>query len=151
MVGDRRAGRAEQPTPARRLLDLNRGSCCWLAVSITEEGHSVRITRVDITSEDVDVAAAFYAGVLDQPVEVAADSVTVKIGASTVVLRPRPAGTGINHMAFTIPANRFAEAKAWLSGRVSLLGKDGADEFPLGGAWNSESVYFPARTVPSWS
>ncbi|HEY8787987.1 MAG TPA: hypothetical protein VIM10_02455 [Actinopolymorphaceae bacterium] len=103
----------------------------------------MRITRVDITSTDVTTAAEFYAGVLELPVAVAADSATVRIGASTVVLRHGPAGPGINHLAFTIPANRFAQAKVWLSSRVPLLTKNGADESPLGGTWNSESVYFP--------
>lgn len=109
----------------------------------------MRIAIVDLVSVDVAAAAEFYAHVLDQPVEVAADSdsgsdaATVRIGTSTLVLRPGPASTGINHLAFTIPANRFAEAKAWLSSRVPLLTNEGADEFPLGGTWNSESVYFP--------
>ena len=103
----------------------------------------MRINRVDITSTDVAAAAEFYAGVLGLPVAVTGDSATVRIGASTVVLREGPASPGINHLAFTIPANRFGEAKAWLSSRVPLLTKDGADEFPLGGTWNSESVYFP--------
>jgi catechol-2,3-dioxygenase len=103
----------------------------------------MRITRVDITSTDVAAAAKFYAGVLGLPVVVAPDSATLRIGASTIVLRHGPASPGINHLAFTIPANRFGEAKAWLSSRVPLLTKDGADEFPLGGTWNSESVYFP--------
>jgi catechol 2,3-dioxygenase-like lactoylglutathione lyase family enzyme len=103
----------------------------------------MHIAKVDLVSVDVSAAAEFYAGVLDQPVELAADSATVRIGRSTLVLRRGAATVGINHLAFTIPANRFADAKAWLSRRVPLLTKDGADEFPLGGTWNSESVYFP--------
>ena len=103
----------------------------------------MRITRVGITSTDVAAAAEFYTGVLELPVAVAADSATVRVGTSTIVLRHGLATAGINHLAFTIPANRLSEAKAWLSSRVPLLTKDGADEFPLGGTWNSESVYFP--------
>jgi catechol 2,3-dioxygenase-like lactoylglutathione lyase family enzyme len=102
----------------------------------------MRITRIDLTSTDVTAAARFYAEVLAQPVTAVANSATVRIGASTIVLRPGPGTTGIHHLAFTIPTNRFVQAKAWLSDRVPLLTKDGADAFPLGGVWNSESVYF---------
>ncbi len=102
----------------------------------------MRITNVDLITADVAAAAAFYAGVLERPVTLAGDSATVAIGTSTLSLRQGSATAGINHLAFTIPASRFAEAKAWVSGRVPLLTKDGTDEFPLGGTWNSESVYF---------
>jgi catechol 2,3-dioxygenase-like lactoylglutathione lyase family enzyme len=105
----------------------------------------MHIAHVDLVSTDVATAAEFYAGVLGQSVTVAtgSNSATVRIGTSTLTLRRGTASVGINHLAFTIPANRFAEAKAWLSSRVALLTKDGADKFSLGGTWNSESVYFP--------
>jgi catechol 2,3-dioxygenase-like lactoylglutathione lyase family enzyme len=102
----------------------------------------MRITTVDVTSADVAAAVQFYVDVLDQPVAIAADSSSVRIGTSTLVLRYGPPTVGINHLAFTIPTNRFSEAKSWLSSRVPLLAKDGVDEFPLAGVWNSESIYF---------
>lgn len=103
----------------------------------------MHIATLDLDSPDVAAAAHFYADVLDQAVDVSSDAATVRIGSSTLILRRGPASVGIHHLAFTIPANRFAEAKAWLSSRVRLLTKDSADEFGLGGVWNSESVYFP--------
>lgn len=114
-------------------------------VSITDEGLFMHIANIDLVCADVAAAADFYGRVLEQSVDVGTDSdlASVQIGTSTLVLRRGAAGAGINHLAFTIPANRFAEAKAWLSSRVPLLTKDGADEFLLGGTWNSESVYFP--------
>lgn len=52
------------------------------------------------------------------------------------------------HFAFNIPENQLKEAKAWLSGRVKLIEKDGMDEFRHE-SWNADAVYFydPAGNI----
>lgn len=57
-------------------------------------------------------------------------------------LLPGPVEPGAYHRAITVPEDRFAEAKAWLQERVSVLERDGGNEFALGTPWNSQSVYF---------
>jgi hypothetical protein len=68
--------------------------------------------------------------------------VEVEVGLSLLLLHPGPVGPGAYHCAITVPEDRFAEPKAWLRERVSLLERDGLDEFALGAPWNSQSLYF---------
>ena len=48
---------------------------------------------------------------------------------------------GAYHFAFNIPANKLAEAKAWLLERVELLEEGGQNQF-FSESWNAEQVYF---------
>ncbi|WP_422656960.1 VOC family protein [Paenibacillus sp. EC2-1] len=46
------------------------------------------------------------------------------------------------HIAFTIPTNKYSEAKQWLNGRgISLFSKDGQNEFIFEN-WNATAMYF---------
>lgn len=100
------------------------------------------ISQVELPVSDAVQAARFYPDVLDLPTRTGDGVVEVEIGLSMLLLHPGPVEPGAYHCAITVPEDRFAEAKAWLQERVSLLERDGLDEFALGAPWNSQSVYF---------
>jgi catechol 2,3-dioxygenase-like lactoylglutathione lyase family enzyme len=101
------------------------------------------ITDVRLATADLVSAAQFYREVLELPVRLSGETATVTVGQSTITLAEEPEATESNHLAFTIPSNRFASAKQWLAARVEPMSwDDGATELRLGEPWNSESVYF---------
>lgn len=101
------------------------------------------IVDVRMGSADVRAAASFYRDVLELPVEVSGGTAVVAVGASTITLVEEPGLREGNHLAFTIPSNRFSDAKRWLSERVEpMRWGTGEDELRLGAPWHSESVYF---------
>ncbi len=101
------------------------------------------ITDVRIGVADLNEAARFYRDVLELPVTLSDRTGIVTVGRSTVTLMERSGLRESNHLAFTIPSNRFADAKKWLAARVELMSwADGETELCLGEPWNSESVYF---------
>jgi catechol-2,3-dioxygenase len=101
------------------------------------------ITDVRMGTADLASAERFYRDALELPVTRTAGAVVVTVGRSTLTLVEHPALTESNHLAFTIPSNRFADAKAWLASRVELMRwEDDVDELRLGEPWDSESVYF---------
>ena len=103
----------------------------------------MRITRIELLSADLDEIERFYGSLLELPVAREPDSVTVTIGWSTVLFHAGPAVPGAIHIAFTIPRNRFAEAKEWLAARVQILSSGGTDELVLNREpWHSKSLYF---------
>jgi catechol-2,3-dioxygenase len=76
-------------------------------------------------------------------VTLSSGTATVTVGSSTIALVESPGSSESNHFAFTIPSNRFTDAKDWLAARVELLSwGDGETELRLGEPWDSESVYF---------
>ncbi len=101
------------------------------------------ITDVRIGTADLNEAARFYRDVLELPVTLSDGTAVVTVGRSTMTLTETPGLRESNHVAFTIPSNRFAEAKKWLSDRVELMSwKAGETELRLGEPWDSESAYF---------
>ncbi len=100
----------------------------------------MRIQQIVIPVTDVEAAAAWFAEVLQLPVEGA----TVTIGWSRIVLQAATQpGDGVVHLAFNVPDNRFAAAEAWLRQRVPLQrNAEGDDYFALPGNWLSQSIYF---------
>lgn len=98
----------------------------------------MRITHARLPCTDVAAGLAFYGEMLQLPVE--ADH--VRIGWSRLQLTPS-AEVGSVHLAFNLPSARFDAACDWLSQRVALLpDTQGTTRFALGGAWQSQSVYF---------
>lgn len=103
----------------------------------------MRITRIELLAADLDEVERFYGSLLGLSVSRDPDSVSVTIGWSTVVFRAGSAVPGAIHVAFTIPRNRFAEAKEWLVARVRILSSGGTDELVLDREpWHSKSLYF---------
>jgi catechol-2,3-dioxygenase len=104
----------------------------------------MEITEVRLPTADPAAARTFYSAVLDLAAEVVDEggAVVVQVGSTRLRLEHRPGGGGSDHLAFLIPADRFAEAKRWLQARVPLLALDGNDEFEGPAGWNSRSLYF---------
>jgi catechol-2,3-dioxygenase len=101
------------------------------------------IDDLRIGTADLRSTAQFYREVLELVVGSSGDAAVVTVGRSTITFVERPGFHESNHLAFTIPKNRFAEAKAWVTERVAPMTWDGSEtELRLGEPWNSESVYF---------
>ncbi len=100
----------------------------------------MRIVHLTLPVSDVAQVAAYFRDTLQLPV---ADGV-VQIGWTRIQLRA--AGTdpvGGVHLAFNVPANRFAAATDWLLARAPLQrNATGQAHFTFGDAWASESIYF---------
>jgi catechol-2,3-dioxygenase len=95
-------------------------------------------------TNDLEKQRDFYTRVLGITVRDMGDGwFTLGVGASTLTFSALPqAAPAYHHFAFNIPENLFAEAKAWLSARVDLVGDpDGQVEFNFQ-AWNAHAIYF---------
>ncbi len=113
----------------------------------------MRIRDLHLSAADTSRLADFYAGVLGLPrAAPSADDrevVAFQVGATRLTFHGRPADTvSPYHFAFNITPRKFAEAKSWLSGRVSLLRNGDSDDFDFA-SWNAHAVYFrdPAGNV----
>jgi catechol 2,3-dioxygenase-like lactoylglutathione lyase family enzyme len=103
----------------------------------------MRFSRLTITASDLDEAFDFYHRVLGLGVAQHPTSLEVTIGRTTLRVERAETAWASIHLAITIPRNRFAEAKAWLSERTPLAVVDGVDEFALADEpWRSRSLYF---------
>lgn len=111
----------------------------------------MKILELRLTTPNPGGQAAFYSGVLGLPASVAPSAAAeIVIGSTRLVFSPISAGGAnpVYHFAFNIPPSKLAEAKGWLSSRVPLLEKDGADEFRFED-WNADAIYFrdPAGNI----
>ena len=91
----------------------------------------------------------FYAERLALPLEEdARDAFAVRAGGSLLRFERSADGEPTYHFAFNVPANRFAESKAWIAARADLVELDGEDEFDFR-SWNAHAVYFfdPAGNI----
>ncbi|MFK3669353.1 VOC family protein [Leifsonia aquatica] len=102
----------------------------------------MRILEVAFGCSDLDIAEEFYGSLLGMRTVRARSSLTVEAGWTTIVLTAGRIQHGAQHLAFTIPRNRFRDAKTWLTDRVPLLRTDDGDEFECAEAWNARSLYF---------
>lgn len=100
----------------------------------------MRILDLTLPVSDVARVGAYFHDVLQLPVE----GDVVQVGWTRVQLRDAgPDPTGGVHLAFNVPANRFAEATEWLLARAPLqTNSKGEAHFTFGDAWASESIYF---------
>lgn len=100
----------------------------------------MRILDLSLPVSDVARVGAYFHDVLQLP----GAGEIVQIGWTCLRLRdagPDPVG-GV-HLAFNVPANRFAAATEWLLARAPLLtNAKGEAHFTFGDAWASESIYF---------
>jgi catechol-2,3-dioxygenase len=103
----------------------------------------MKIVGVRLGTADLDAAVRFYRDLLELPTVLYGQTATITLGRTTITLTGAPDVRESNHLAFTIPSNRFADAKSWLSARVDPMSwNDGETELRLGEPWDSESVYF---------
>lgn len=103
----------------------------------------MQIAELHLVTNHLAAQRAFYRDVLELPlVTEAPTSFTVQAGTSRLTFvettEPLPS---IYHVAFNIPENQLAAAKAWLKQRVPLLQNGDSDEwvFP---DWNAHTVYY---------
>ena len=105
----------------------------------------MQILNVTTHASDLDECEQFYAHILGLPAAYTSDraAVEVQVGSTTLRFeREESQDAGFDHLAFEVPAAKFAEAKSWLTQRVPLLLLNGEDEIEGPPGWNSRSVYF---------
>jgi catechol-2,3-dioxygenase len=101
------------------------------------------ITSIDLDTPNVSQARAFYAQTLGlQLRQETADAFTVQAGATALTFRASHTEPALYHFAFTVPHNKWTQAKAWLKARVTLLEGEGQDEFTSARV-RTRSSYFP--------
>ena len=102
----------------------------------------MKIVEVEIRTPDLKRARAFYADVLGFPVTQESDAhLVVEIGSSRLTLLLGET-SGVYHLAFNVPENRFPEARAWAHERVPLLpDPDGREQFRFE-SWDADALYF---------
>lgn len=100
----------------------------------------MKIKQVTLYTSQLESLKRFYSEVLSISVIDSTESAfTLRIGQTQLTFRQ--GDSYLYHVAFNIPQNQFAEGKAWLSERVSLLDIMGKDEIRFTN-WNAHSVYF---------
>ena len=107
------------------------------------------ILEARLETAPLDAQRAFYSERLGLPLEKdGGDGFTVRAGSSLLRFERAEQGEPTYHFAFNVPANRFAESKAWIAERVELVTYEGDDEFDFS-SWNAHAVYFfdPAGNI----
>lgn len=107
------------------------------------------ILEARLRTAPLDAQRAFYSERLGLPLEDdGAGAFAVRAGSSLLRFVGAEHGEPTYHFAFNVPANRFAESKAWIAERVELVTHDGEDEFDFR-SWNAHAVYFfdPAGNI----
>jgi catechol-2,3-dioxygenase len=110
----------------------------------------MKILELQLETHCLDELKTFYAHTLELPLLKEQKRYFIfQAGVTTVKFsRAHKEDKPYYHFAFNIPENQFKEAKAWLSGRVKLIEKDGMDEFRHE-TWNADALYFydPAGNI----
>jgi catechol-2,3-dioxygenase len=115
----------------------------------------MKIVDLHLVTHNLAAQHAFYARVLGFPVRSTGQSaITFGAGDSRLTFAQIPPGmtrewSGAYHVAFTIPTNQFAEAKAWLVQRVPLITDEAGTDAFFFSKWNAHALYFadPAGNV----
>jgi catechol-2,3-dioxygenase len=101
----------------------------------------MRIQELSLYTRHLAKQKDFYHTALGLPlVAETAASFTLQAGATRLRFQEAQQDV-LYHVAFTIPRNTFSEAKSWLRKHVSLLYKNGEDEFFFA-TLNARSLYF---------
>lgn len=102
----------------------------------------MRILEVEISTPNPARAREFYAGVLGFPVTRESDNgFSVAVGNSTLTFRAGEV-SGVYHLAFNVPENRFPEAESWARARFPLLTDPEGREIFHSESWNAAMLYF---------
>lgn len=110
------------------------------------------IKEVILNTGKLDELKNFYGEVIELPVSITGENtISVQTINSTLTFTEANDNNykdAFYHFAFNIPNNKYAEAKAWISERVSLIKSDGEDEF-IFESWNARAMYFydPAGNI----
>ena len=103
----------------------------------------MKITRLELLTNDLQAQRDFYADVLELPVNLTSSGLEVQAGETELVFKQAWSDfDGAYHFAFNIPENQYDAAKRWIKSRISLLkDKTGKEDFESK-TWRSDSVYF---------
>jgi hypothetical protein len=101
------------------------------------------MTAIDLETADLSAAHLFYTQTLGLPLRLATpDAFTVQAGTTALTFRASIQHPLLYHFAFTIPFNKWRQAKAWLTARTWLLQGEGQDEFESVRV-RTHNYYFP--------
>jgi catechol 2,3-dioxygenase-like lactoylglutathione lyase family enzyme len=110
---------------------------------IVHNEDSMFLTSIDLDTRDLAQARAFYTEILGLPLrQTTADAFTAQAGTTALTFRAAGPPPPLYHFAFTVPFNKWRQAKAWLKARTTLLEGEGQDEFESARV-RSHSYYFP--------
>ena len=103
----------------------------------------MNILEIQLLSNDITQTKKFYHEILGMEI-IHADDLSVKFsaGLSTLLFKKTDIENPFYHFAFTIPANKFEEAYAWVSERVQLLPVTSGDTIADFKNWNAKAFYF---------
>lgn len=88
------------------------------------------MTAIDLETADLSTERAFYTQTLGLPLQqTTTDAFTVQAGTTALTFHSSSQQPLLYHFAFTIPFNKWKQAKAWLIARTRLLEGVGKDEF----------------------
>lgn len=88
------------------------------------------ITAIELDTLDLQAERTFYTQTLGLPLTQANESsFTVQAGTTAPTFRSSGQKPLLYHFAFTVPFNKWRQAKAWLRARTVLLEGEGKDEF----------------------
>jgi len=102
----------------------------------------MRIRKLILQTHRLEELAAFYGQVLELPVQLEPDRLSVSCGISLLTFLPVDAAA-YYHFAFNIPPGQIEEAQRWLQEHDLEILHEGdrlITEFPN---WNARSLYFP--------
>lgn len=101
------------------------------------------MTAIDLEASDLSAECAFCTQTLGLPLrQETGDSFTVQAGTTALTFRSSRKPPLLYHFAFTVPLNKWKQAKAWLTVRTTLLEGEGEDEFESPRV-RTRSYYFP--------
>jgi hypothetical protein len=120
--------------------------------STAPDAGQVRFAAMRLQATRLEEMRSFYHQTLGLPVEADTEnSLSIRFGRTVIEFQgtSEKSSNPFYHFAFNIPENQFAEAKAWLAKRCTLLrDSTGADELFFS-KWNAHAVYFadPAGNI----
>ena len=101
------------------------------------------MTAIGLQTADLSTEHIFYTQTLGLPLRQATpDAFTVQAGTTALTFRSSTQQPLLYHFAFTIPFNKWRQAKAWLTARTPLLTGEGKDEFESVRV-RTRNYYFP--------
>src|SRR5689334_8855012 len=111
-------------------------------VGRSAEERRMHIVAVHVQTQQFNAQKKFYTQTLGLPlVSETHDEFVIQTGNSQLAWKGGIEEGTLYHIAFTIPRNKFPQAKKWIQGKIPLLTQDDHDEF-ISQSWNSHSLYF---------
>lgn len=109
----------------------------------------MQITELRLSTAALAAQRAFYADTLGLPLLAeTADSFTLDVGLTRLVVEATPEGKPCYHFAFNIPENLLDKAADWLAPRATPFAPDGRERVHFAN-WDADAIYFhdPAGNI----